>query len=251
MKLTSSRPWLARVLAGLAALLLAVTAASAKDLLVGAGAGYKKPVTEVVQAFQQESGIKVNAVFGNLQMVATQAKQTGEISCIIGDRKFLDGLKGTLAFRSYEPLGKGILVLAYRKGLSLSRPEDMATDKVRSIFMPEDKKAIYGIAGSEALRAYGYDARLKAKVTQVATVPQVISYLLAGEADTGLVNLTEAMANHASLGGYLVIPDDKYKPVLIVAGMVEGTEKSPEAARFEAFLKGAKARQIFGKYGVK
>ena len=240
-----------KVLAALCLSLLAATGAGAKDLMIAAGAGYKKPVTELTQAFKEESCIPVNAVFGNLQMVANQARQTGEISMIIGDRKFLAGLGGTVAFGSYQPIGKDTLVLAYRKGLHLSRPEDLATNAVKSIFLPEDKKAIFGIAGTEALASYGYDLSLRAKVTRVATVPQVISYLLTGEADAGFVNHTEAQANAGRLGGYLLIPEGRYKPIQIVAGMVQGADKSPEAVRFAEFLKGRKARQIFEKYGVK
>lgn len=233
------------------ALFLAASLASAQTLMIASGAGYKKPVTEAMKSFERATGIKTDAAFGNIQMVASQAKQTGEISCIIGDRKFLAALGSTVTFVSYEPIGKGILVVAYRKGVSLDRVEDMTSDKVKTVFMPEDKKAIYGIAGTEALKSYGYASKLAGKITQVATVPQVVSYLLAGEADAGFINLTEAMANKDRLGGYLVVPQDKYTEILIVAGVVKGFENKPETKKFTDYLKTKEAKDIFGKYGVK
>jgi molybdate transport system substrate-binding protein len=184
-------------------------------------------------------------------MVASQAKQTGEISCIIGDKKFLAVLGSTVTFTGYQPIGKGILVLAYRKGINIEKAEDMASERVKSIFMPQDKKAIYGIAATEALKSYGYTSRLAGKVTEVATVPQVISYLMTGEADAGFINLTEALANKDRLGGYLVIPEDKYTPILIVAGIVKGFENKPETKKFLDYLQTKNAKQIFEKYGVK
>ncbi|HNT44240.1 MAG TPA: molybdate ABC transporter substrate-binding protein [Syntrophorhabdaceae bacterium] len=232
-------------------LFLGVSLASAQTLMIASAAGYKKPVSEAIRSFEKATGIKTDAAFGNIQMVSSQAKQTGEISCIIGDRKFLTALGSTVAFVSYEPIGKGVLVLAYRKGVSLDKVEDMASDKVKTVFMPQDKKAIYGIAGTEALKSYGYTSKLAGKITQVATVPQVVSYLIAGEADAGFINLTEAMANKERLGGYLVVPEDRYTEILIVAGVVKGFENKPETKKFTDYLKTREAKGIFGKYGVK
>jgi molybdate transport system substrate-binding protein len=242
---------------GKAALLVLVfgiftgTTVSAQTLMIASGAGYKKPVTEVMESFKKETGIKTDAAFGNIQMVASQAKQTGEISCIIGDKKFLAALGSTVTFTGYQTIGKGILVLAYRKGVSIEKPEDMVSDRVKSIFMPQNKKAIYGIAATEALKAYGYTSGLAGKITEVATVPQVVSYLLTGEADAGFINLTEALANKGKLGGYLLIPGDKYTEILIVAGVVKGFEEKPETKKFLDHLQTKGAKQIFEKYGVK
>ncbi len=230
---------------------LCVSTVFAQNLMVAAGAGYKKPVSDVIEAFEKDTGIRTNAVFGNMQMVASQAKQTGEISCIIGDKKFLAALESTVTFVDYAAIGKGILVLAYRKGIKLEKPEDMASDRVKSLFVPQDKKAIYGTAGAEALKSYGYASKLAGKVTQVATVPQVVSYLLTGEADAGFINLTEAMANKDRLGGYIVVPQDKYGEILIVAGVVTGFQNAPETLKFIAHLKTEKAKKIFAKYGLK
>ncbi|HOP62445.1 MAG TPA: molybdate ABC transporter substrate-binding protein [Spirochaetota bacterium] len=219
--------------------------------MIASAAGYKKPVSEVMKSFQKETGIKTDAAFGNIQMVASQAKQTGEITCIIGDKKFLSVLGSTVKFRSYKSIGKGMLVLAYRKGISLKRPEDIATERIKTLFIPENKKAIYGIAGTEALESYGYTEKLADKITRVATVPQVVSYLLTGEADAGFINLTEAQANKHRLGGYIIIPEDRYTEILIVAGVVEGHENKPETLKFVNYLGTGKAKKIFRKYGLK
>ena len=152
--------------------LLSASTLFAQNLMIASAAGYKKPVIEVMKAFEKDTGIKTDAAFGNIQMVASQAKQTGEISCIIGDKKFLAALGSTVKFATYEPIGKGILVLAYRKGISLNKPEDMASDQVKSLFLPQDKKAIYGTAGTEALKSYGYTSKLAGKITRWLLCPK-------------------------------------------------------------------------------
>lgn len=223
---------------------------NAQNLVIASGAGYKKPVTEIINSFKEATGIHVDAIFGNIRMVANQANQSGEVACVIGDKKFLARLEETVTFSDYTALGKGILVLAYRKGLEINSIDDIATSKVSSLFMPQDGKAIYGIAGKECLNNYGYTDKVSGKLTQVATVPQVVSYLLTGEADAGFINLTEALANKDKLGGYIIVPQEKYKLIEIVSGTVNGFEDKTETKKFIAFLESETAKKIFTKYGL-
>jgi len=232
-------------------LLLLSMQINAQEIMIAVCAGYKKPFTEVIQVFEKSTGVKVTSVFGNIQMVSIQAKQTGEIFCIIGDNKFLKKVKSTVTFKNYYPIGKGLLVLAYRKGLILSSPEELVTDKVQSVFMPKDGKAIYGIASAESIKSYGYEKKLKVKLTQVGTVPQVVSYLHSGDADAGFINITEALANRDNIGGYIAIPEDKYTKIEIVAGVVNGFENELGTKKFIEFLRSGQAKSIFEKYGLK
>lgn len=233
-----------------ALILIIITKAGAQEMMVASGAGYKKPVGEIINVFQKNTGITVNAIYGNLQMVAGQAKQSGEVACIIGDRKFLAKLGSTVTFTDYTVLGKGILVLAYRKGVSINSVEEILDSKISSVFMPQDGKAIYGIAGKEALKSLGYYDKVSAKLTQVATVPQVVSYLLTGEADAGFINLTEALANKDKLGGYIIISQDNYTLIEIVAGTVTGFDSKESTVKFIEFLKSNTVSEIASKYGL-
>jgi molybdenum ABC transporter molybdate-binding protein len=90
--------------------------------------------------------------------------------------------------------------------------------------------------------------KVSGKLTQVATVPQVMSYLLTGEADAGFVNLTEALANKDNLGGYIIVPEDAYKPIEIVAGTVTGFEDKELTIQFISYLKGDTAKEVLLKY---
>lgn len=72
-----------------AACLLAIsTTAHASDLLIASGAGYRKPVTELMEAFNKETGLTVESSFGNMQQVRAQSEQNPDIAAIIGDRFF-------------------------------------------------------------------------------------------------------------------------------------------------------------------
>jgi molybdate transport system substrate-binding protein len=223
---------------------------NAQNLVIASGAGYKKPVTEIIENFEKQYHVEVDAIFGNLQMVASQARESGEVACIIGDKKFLARLGSTVSFADYTPMGKGIIVLAYRKGITLDKLEDIVTDKVKSLFMPQSGKAIYGVAGKETLESLGYMSKVSDKLTQVATVPQVLSYLLTGEADAGFINLTEALANKDKIGGYIIVPEDAYKPIEIVSGTVTGFENKELTRQFVSYLDSETAKVIIKKHGL-
>lgn len=216
------------------------------QLVIAAGAGYKKPVDSIVGVYKLE----VLRIYGNMQMVASQAKQSGEVAMIIGDRLFLEKLKRTVTFTEYIPLGRGALVIAFRKGITIAAPEDLLTSTITSIFMPHDKKAIYGVAGSEACAYFGFNSILADKITRVGTVPQVMSYLVAGEADAGFVNLTEAYVNKEKIGGYVTVPDSAYHPIEIVAGVISGFETRPSSRRFLQHLQSDTVKAICRHFGL-
>ena len=86
--------------------------AGADGLLVAAGAGYKRPLAKVYQRFSQESGITLDAIFGNMQQVIAQVERSGRIGVAIGDKSFL---ARSAFFDAFVPLGQGRLVIIFNK----------------------------------------------------------------------------------------------------------------------------------------
>ena len=96
-------------------LLISIAAAVAfggESLLVGAGGGYKKPVTEVIENLKKD-GVQIEGAFANLGQITIQAKE-GKMAAIVGDEAFLK--KTDLDIKGYERIGKGALVLVTPKG---------------------------------------------------------------------------------------------------------------------------------------
>lgn len=220
----------------------------ADDLKIAVGAGYKKPVAEVLKAYEESGHGKIDAMYGNMAQVFAHAKQA-EISLVIADKKFLEKQK-ELSFVNYQSIGAGIAVIAYAKGVALDRFEDIANANIKSIAMPEAKKAIYGDAGVEFLNNAKLYERVKEKLLVVATVPQVSSYVATHEVDVGIMNLTAALDNIDKIGGYIKIPQTYYTPIEITAGSLKACEADKNCQAFVAFLQTPKAKEIFVKYGL-
>ncbi|HCR11960.1 MAG TPA: molybdate ABC transporter substrate-binding protein [Solidesulfovibrio sp.] len=237
-----------RIILTLALVLCLAGSALAENLVVAAGAGYKKLVTDLATAFEKESGIKPELSFGNMGQVTTQAKAGGVIDVLVGEKGFLEG--AGLSFNGVAPIGKGILVVAWPKGKKLAAASDVAKPEVKRLAMPDPQKAIYGKAASQFLEKSGLAKQVADKLLVVATVPQVTTYILSGEVDAGFVNRTDVMGLGDKIGGYLEVDPSLYAPIEIVAGNLAGAPNAATAKKFAAFLASKPAKDIAAAHGM-
>lgn len=225
----------------------AVTA-RAESVIVASGAGYKKLVTELAGVYEKQSGRKLELVFGNMGQVVAQAKGSGKVQIIVGEKGFLD--RSGIGFASFHELGRGSLVLAWPKGRAMTGLADLARADVKRVAMPDAQKAIYGKAGSEALAKAGLADKVRGKLLVVATVPQVTTYLVLGEVDAGLTNLTDVMDLRGKIGGYSQVDPRLYSPIVIGAGVLKPAAGDAGVAAFAKFLASPQAREIARKHGL-
>jgi molybdate transport system substrate-binding protein len=235
-------------LAALCGALILLVCGTAQALTIAAGAGYRRPVSELAERFQADTGVKVDLVFGNMGQVMSQIKAGAPIDLMLGDKAFLD--QSGLAIAGLAELGLGRLVLAHAKGVSLETPQDLLKPEVKRVAMPEQTKAVYGKAGQEFLARAGLAAGVREKLLLVATVPQVSAYLVSGEVDAGLLNLTDVLGIQDRIGGYMVIDPQLYEPIHIVAGLLADAPRAGEGRRFLDFLASPEARRIVAAHGL-
>lgn len=228
--------------------LFAALSLQAGTLSVAAAKGYKKPMMTLFKRFEAAQGITITPVFGNMRQVIAQTRLSGKVSIVVGDRDFLE--RSELNVASFAPLGNGRLVLAYPKGRPLTSIGAIADEKVTKIALPDPKKAIYGKAAMQYLQHTGLTERVEKRLLVVGTVPQVSSYLIAGEIDAGFINLTDALAVRDKIGGYFEADPAAYTPIHIVCAVVAGHENDPETKAFIAFLKTPEAAAILKAAGL-
>lgn len=236
-----------RFFLALLAVIFSAGAAAADTLLLAAGAGYRKPVLELLQHFSQASGIRAEASFGNMKQIETQAQQNPEIALIVGDRVFLEPMQ--LAER-YLPLGQGRLVLVVARGQAIASLQDLQEPRFKRIALADRTKAVYGKAATTCLQRLGLEQALVGRVLEVATVPQVSAYVATGEVDAGFVNLTEALALGERVGARLEAPASCYDPIELSVGVVKGRGDSAAARAFIDYLASPAARQVLERHGL-
>ena len=226
---------------------LAGLAHAQQSLLLAAGAGYRKPVLELAQRFEQERGVRVEASFGNMRQVQTQAEQNPEVALLIGDEAFLQPMG---LFERYVPLGEGRLVLVAARGVPLAGIQDLKDVRFRRVAVPNRAQAVYGRAAYTCLQREGLDGVLGERLMEVATVPQVGTYVATGEVDAGFVNATEALALKDRAGAAVTLPVACHDPIRISVGVVRGRGDAPAAQAFLDFVAGPSARAVLQRHGL-
>ncbi|ABL64499.1 molybdate ABC transporter substrate-binding protein [Chlorobium phaeobacteroides] len=220
----------------------------AETIIIASGAGYKRPLMEIAGKYEKKTGRHIDAVFGNMQQIITQAQMSGNVSIIFGDKSFFD--QSAISFAGYYPVGEGKLVLAWRKGLQVKRITDIREKRIARLGIPDEKKAIYGRVASEYLEKSGLSGAVKGKLLVVSTVPQVSAYLVSGEIDAGFINITDAIGIQENIGGYLVAGQSLYTPIHIQAGVVKGFEGRSDIRDFLQFLKEKESVAVLHHYGL-
>jgi molybdate transport system substrate-binding protein len=224
--------------------------AFAEPVILAAGAGYKRPLNEIIQAYEASGGAKMDQIYGNMGQVMMQARGSGNVAFIVGEEDFLKTSSG-VEFSSFHEIGEGVLVIAYGKKFILHRPEDLEKPEFAKIAIPDEKYAIYGKAGKEFLQYTKLLDKIQKKLFIVSTVPQVSAYLISGEVEAGFINLTDALYIKDKIGGYLTPERNTYSPIKLVLGVVKGFEANAEAKNFLNFLKvDSKVREILKKAGL-
>lgn len=220
-----------------------VMSLGASDIRIAAGAGYKKMTLELLQNFKNQS--KIEAIFGNMKQITTQAKNQ-DIALIIGDKRYLNN--ANLDIKGEQKVGNGKLVLIYPKNVDIKSIEDLKNESVKRVALPDSKKAIYGIAASQALKSANLD--IENKLLFVSTVPQSASYVLSGEVDAGFINLSEALSVKDKIGGMVKVNENLYEPIEIIALKLDICSKFEVCGEFLEFLQTKEAREIISRYGL-
>ena len=214
------------------------------EVYIVSAAGYKLPVSEVIALYEKENaGKRINAVFGNMKVITTYVSQSDAVSLIIGDSSFIK--KSGIKLKDSVKIGEGKLLLVYQPDYTIGRVADLTSAEIKRIGIPDPKKAIYGKAAVELLKAEGIYEKIKDKLIILKTVPQVSSYLKSGDIDVGLINVTD-FAKLKDLGlKSLEIDPALYSKIVIQAGLIH-----EQAIDFLNFITSEESRYIFEKYGL-
>lgn len=210
--------------------------------------GFRRPLTELITAFEVNSEHKILQTNGHIGQIIAQARESAEVTLLCGDKAAFDAAEG-ISFAEEVPLGLGRLVVAWRTGLTLDNAEGITAPEFERIGVPDQKMAIYGRAARQFLNASGLSEAIDPRIVPVGGVPQVTRYVGTGEVDAGFVNATDAIGAGDAIGGFVAVDLALYDPVQAVCVRPEGAESAALDA-FTAFLHGDEARAILASHGL-
>lgn len=259
------RMWLQQGTLGLLGMALASQnrAARAEAIVrVVAASDLKFALAQLLQAFERESGIKVEVSFGSSGNFARQIRQglpahlfmsadegwvkqlaeAGLTRALPGGARDLGVIYGKGRIALLAAPGSRIGLDAELKGLRA----DWASVVKFAIANPEH--APYGRAAREALEKLGLWEWVQPKLVLGENIAQTTQFVTTGAAQAGITALALAMAPEvARQGRHVVLPESLHQAMH--QRMVLLKDAPPAAQRLYDYLQTPAAREIFQRFG--
>jgi molybdate transport system substrate-binding protein len=225
------------------------------QLTISAAASLREVMEEAGQLYMKKNpGIKIVYNFGGSGSLQQQISQGAPVDIFISaaedkfnylySKQFIDQ-------QHSAKLLKNELVLITQKNYKhIDSIESLTDDNIERIALGTPESVPAGMYAKQALLSLRLWGDLEQKIIPTKDVRQVLSYVETGNADAGLVYITDALIS----GKVKIIPldgPDLHDPIIYPVGVVARTEHPKESIEFFNFLQGQEAMSIFKKYGFK
>ncbi len=226
-------------------------------LTVSAAADLAYAFQEIAAQFEVDNGQKVVFNFGSSGQLAQQIEHGAPADLFAAANvSFIEELarQHLVLTDTIQLYARGRITLWTRadSSLDLKRLEDLTRPEVHRIAIANPDHAPYGVAARQALQAVGIWEAIQPKLVLGENVRQTLQYAETGNVDAAIVALSlsvPAAAGPASVGHWILIPQELHAPIDQALAVVKGTRQEAAARAFAAHVNGPRGRLIMRKYG--
>jgi len=149
-----------------------------------------------------------------------------------------------------------MVVIAPRRNQDLKDIDGLTGASVKMIAMADPQYNSVGYYGRAALEHLGLWEPLQTKLTLREYPLEAVTLVTDGTADAGIAYLSCPLetapdkADKAEVRIVAKIPPEAYPPVRLQAGLLRGSRKREEAARFVDFMTSQEARKALASEGI-
>lgn len=225
------------------------------ELTVSAAISLKDALDEIAQLYSAEvPGAVIHFNLGGSGTLQHQIEQGAPVDIFISaseDQMNSLESEGLLSPGTRRDLVKNTVVLIVPKGKSgISSFQDLARPDVKVIAIGDPQTVPAGKYAEEVLTHFHLYEQLKPKLALTKDVRQVLTYVITGNVDAGIVYATDAKIS-AAVSVVATAPEDSHSPVVYPVAALKASKQPAEAKRFLDFLMSAKSQGVFGKCGFK
>ncbi len=235
---------------------LGVSAQSKPTVLHVAAAADLQPVMPILaQAYEKETGTRLEVSFGSSSALATQIMNGAPMDIFLGaDFSFPE--KVVAANLADEPApvpyANGTLVVWTRKdsGISPISTDRLTDANVTRIAVADQFHAPYGRAAYAALDSLKLTDKVKGKLVTAENVAQAAQFAETGNAQVAFISLTLAMSEHMQQIGTYNRVSKVYPEIHQCAVVVKSSRNLVEAHKFLTWLTSPKVQDSLSKFGL-
>lgn len=232
--------------------LLTVSIISQADTtLVAVAANFTKPMTEIAELFEKNTGHTAKLSFGSSGKFVAQIENGApfEVFLAADDKNAVkleqDGFAVANSNFTYS-IGKLVLWSATANMVD-NQGEILTKGGFKHLALADPKLAPYGEAAMDVLKNKNLLDKLQPLFVKGENISQTYQFVSTGNAELGFVALSQVI--DSPTGSLWKIPENLYSPLRQNAVLLKKGEDNPAAPALLQFLKSPEAKAIISKYG--
>jgi len=225
----------------------------AEQVTVAVAANFRVVLDELAPAFEAATGHSLSIVSGATGQLYAQIRNGAPFDLLLAADQERP------ARLASEGLGLADTVLTYAEGrlvLWSADADRIGPDSLDRLGQSEfawfaiadPELAPYGRAAREVLQALGVWDSIRARIVTGLNVAQTFAWIETGNADLGLVALSQALA-YAGTASYAEVPASLHRPIRQDAVLLARALDNEAAQAFLRFLRGPEATAIIERSG--
>jgi molybdate transport system substrate-binding protein len=234
-------------------LLFGCTGDQKADLTIAVSANMQFAMEELVENFNQQSGMHCVTVVSSSGKLTAQILNGAPFDVFVSaDLQYPEKLyQAGLTTTPPQIYGNGKLVLwttLQQKPLSL---EILNHPQINHIAIPNPNTAPFGKAAQQALGHYGLIDSVKTKLVYAESISQVNQFVFSGVAEVGFTSMSVVLSSaFRDRGNWIEIKQDSYT-LLNQAAVIIKNHNSDKSQQFLQFLFSFEGENILDRYGLK
>jgi molybdate transport system substrate-binding protein len=225
----------------------------AAELTVHAAASLTDAMKEIGAAYEKERGDKIQFNFGASSTLARQIEEGAPADVFLSaDEAKMDGLqkKRLLLGGTRRSLLSNSLVIVVAADANLlpKSASDLAKPEFKKIALGEPTTVPAGIYAREYLEKLELWNAIKDKVVPMESVRAALAAVESGNVEAGFVYKTDALISK-KVKTAVEIPAADGPKISYPVAVVQSSQQLERAKKFEEYLAGPAARQVFEKFG--
>lgn len=231
----------------------ATAPARAETVTVAVAANFLAPLRALEAEFEASTGHEITAVVGSTGQLYAQIVNGAPFDVLLAadrerPRLLAEAGRGDAGSRFTYALGRLVLWTRepeLRDGLML---DILRSDRFRWLAIANPEVAPYGRAARQVLESLGLRARLEPRIARGQNIGQAFVMAASGNAELGLVALSQALA-HERPATYVLVPPGLYEPIRQDAIVLEHARENRGAGAFVEFLGSRAAAAVIERHG--
>ncbi|MEZ0609072.1 molybdate ABC transporter substrate-binding protein [Fibrella sp. WM1] len=227
----------------------------AQPLRVAVAANAQFVMEALRTAFQQQTGVQIDAIVSSSGKLTTQIQQGAPYDVFLSaDMTYPQALyQQKLTTAAPTPYAYGSLVLWTLTDLPLSADlRVLQNPAVRHIGIANPATAPYGAAAIALLTYRKRLGAVKARLVYGESIAQVNQYILSGAVEVGITAKSVVLdPNLKQRGHWIDLPPPGYTPIAQGVVILKRSTQPKVAAQFVQFLRSPAARRILHQYGYR